>query len=206
MFDIHGRIMCKQVIELSTEVGHGGSEDSIHETYVQDDRPLAPPSIHVAIPEHEAEEGEEESGEDYVVDSAESESSDGGDEDEFVPETPVWAVPCHVLPPPHPISALSAVPSHYHSLDLHAMLERIPVSDTCGVDYNLDGGMGFRVGHRFRSQEALLQGVKNSSIRRSAEYRVIVSNRLKYHVQYRQPNSGCQWSLCVALRQNLGYW
>ncbi|XP_016206183.1 uncharacterized protein LOC107646514 [Arachis ipaensis] len=203
MFDIHGRIMCEQVMELSAEVGHGGSGGSVHETYVQDDRPLAPPPIHVAIPEHEAEEGEEESDEDYV---ANSESSDGGDEDEFVPETPAGAVARHVLPPPHLIPALLAVPSHYHSLDLDAMHERTPVSNTYEVDYNLEGNVEFWVGHRFRSREAVLYGVKNYSIRKSVEYRVIKSDQLKYHVQCRQADSGCQWSLRVALRQNLGYW
>ncbi|RYR59546.1 hypothetical protein Ahy_A05g025445 isoform A [Arachis hypogaea] len=156
--------------------------------------------------EHEAEEGEEESDEDYMADSGDNESSDGGDEDEFVLETLAGAVPRHVLPPPHPIPTLSAVPSHYHSVDLDTMHERIPVSDTCGVDYNLDGGMEFRVGHRFKSREAVLQGVKNYSICKSAEYRVIKSNRLKYLVQWRQVDSGCQWSLRVALRQNLRYW
>ncbi|RYR22752.1 hypothetical protein Ahy_B03g068056 [Arachis hypogaea] len=124
------RIMCEQVMELAAEVGHGGSGSSVQETYVQDDGPLAPPPIRVAIPEHEAEEGEEESDEDYVADSADTKSSDGGDEDEFVPETPAGAAPRHVLPPPHPIPALSAVPSHYHSLHLDAMHERNPVEDS----------------------------------------------------------------------------
>ncbi|RYR66733.1 hypothetical protein Ahy_A03g012798 isoform A [Arachis hypogaea] len=183
MFDIHGRIMSEQ-----------------------DNRPLAPPPIHITILENEAEEGEEESDEDYVADSGDSESSDDNDEDEFVPETPAGAVSRHVLPPPHPIPVLSVVPSHYHSLDLDAMHERISVSDTCGVDCNLDSGVEFRVGHRFRSREAVLQGLKNYSICRSAEFRVIECDRLKYHVQCRQADSGCKWSLRVALRQNLGYW
>ncbi|RYR66740.1 hypothetical protein Ahy_A03g012798 isoform B [Arachis hypogaea] len=191
MFDIHGRIMSEQVMELSAEVGHGGSGSSAQDTYVQDNRPLAPPPIHITILENEAEEGEEESDEDYVADSGDSESSDDNDEDEFVPETPAGAVSRHVLPPPHPIPVLSVVPSHYHSLDLDAMHERISVSDTCGVDCNLDSGVEFRVGHRFR---------------RSAEFRVIECDRLKYHVQCRQADSGCKWSLRVALRQNLGYW
>ncbi|XP_016168878.1 uncharacterized protein LOC107611474 [Arachis ipaensis] len=147
-----------------------------------------------------------EQDEDYVADSVDSKSSDGGDEDEFVLETPAGAVPRHVIPPPHPIPVLSAVPSHYHSLYLDAMHERNLVSDSCGVDYNLDDGVEFRVGHRFRSREAVLQGVKNYSIRRSAEYRVIESDRLKYHVQCCQAHSGCQWSLRAALCQNLGYW
>ena len=131
----------EQVMELSTAMGHSGCGGSIHSPYVQDDRPLAPPPIHVAIPEHESEQGEEESDEDYVTESGDSESFDCGDEDEFVPETPAEAVPRHVLPPPHPIPALSTVPSHYHSLDLDAMHERNPVEDSYGVDYNMDGGV-----------------------------------------------------------------
>ncbi|XP_057739751.1 uncharacterized protein LOC130956783 [Arachis stenosperma] len=91
------------------------------------------------------------------------------------------------------------------SLDLDAMHERTPIFDTSEVNYNLDDGVEFRVKHMFRSREAVLQGVKNYSICGSAEYRVIESDRLKYHVQRRQADSGCQWSLRVALRQNLGY-
>ncbi|RYR05548.1 hypothetical protein Ahy_B06g085408 isoform F [Arachis hypogaea] len=180
IFDIHRRIVVEQVMELSAEVGHSGCGGSIHSTYVQDNRPLAPPSIHVAIPVNDAKEGEEELDDDYVANSADSDSSDGGDEDEFVPETP-----------------LSAVPSHYHSLDMDAMHERTSFSNTGEEDYNLDGGVEFRVGHMFRSREAVLQGVKNYNIRRSAEYRVIKSDRLKYHVQCRQADNGCQWSLRV---------
>ncbi|RYR05466.1 hypothetical protein Ahy_B06g085332 isoform C [Arachis hypogaea] len=135
MFDNHGRIMVEQVMELSAE----------------DDRPLAPPPIHVAIPVDEAEEGEEESDEDYVADSADNDLSESGDGDECVPETPVQTVARHVLPRPHPISALSAVPSQDHSLDLDAMHERTPFLDTGEEDYNLDSGVEFRVGHKFRS-------------------------------------------------------
>ncbi|XP_057740473.1 uncharacterized protein LOC130957639 [Arachis stenosperma] len=190
MFNIHGRIMVEQVMELSAEVGHSGSGPSIHSTYVQDDRPLAPLPIHAAVPVDEAEEGEEESDEDYVADSGDSESSDGEDENECVPETPVSTAPRHVLPPPLPISALLAVPSHYHSLDLDAMHERTPFLDTGEEDYNLNGSVEFRVRHKFRTQEAVLQGVKSYSIRRSVEYRVIESDRLKYHVQCCQADNG----------------
>ncbi|XP_072065582.1 uncharacterized protein [Arachis hypogaea] len=200
MFDIHGRIMAEQVMELFAEVENSGRGGSVHSTYVQDDRPLAPPPIHVAIPLDEAKKGEEESDEDYMADSADSDSSEGGDEDDFVPEMLAQTVARHVLPPPHPIPTLHTVPSHYHSLDLDAMHERTPFSDTGEEDYNLDGGVEFRVGHRFKCREAVLQGVKNYSICRSAEYRVIESDRLKYHVQCRQANNGCLWSLCVALR------
>ncbi|XP_015949943.1 uncharacterized protein LOC107474820 [Arachis duranensis] len=125
-----------------------------------------------------------------MTDSANSDSSEGGDEDEFVLEMLAQTVARHVLPPPHPIPTLHTVPSHYHSLDLDAMHERTPFSDTGEEDYNLDDGVEFRVGHMFKCREAVLQGVKNYSICRSAEYRVIESDRLKYHVQYRQANNG----------------
>ncbi|XP_015934318.1 uncharacterized protein LOC107460473 [Arachis duranensis] len=69
------------------------------------------------------------------------------------------------------------------------MLERTTVSDTCEVDYNLDGGVEFRVGHRFRSREAVLQGVKNHSIRNSAEYRVIEFDQLKEVRRFGGPHS-----------------
>ncbi|RYR53254.1 hypothetical protein Ahy_A06g028268 isoform C [Arachis hypogaea] len=124
MFDIHGRIMVEQVMELSAEVGHSG----------------------------EAEEGEEVLDEDYVANSADSDLSDSGDEDECVLETPVQIVARHVLPPPLPIPTLSAISFHYHSLDLDAMYERTPFLDTGEEDYNLDGGVEFRVGQKFRSE------------------------------------------------------
>ncbi|RYR52349.1 hypothetical protein Ahy_A06g027281 [Arachis hypogaea] len=109
------------------------------------------------------------------------------------------------LPPSHPPnSALSDVLSHYHTLYLDAMLERISFSNTGEEDYNLDDGIEFWAGHRFKYRDAVMQGVKNYSIRRSAEYQVI-SNRLKYHVYCRQAANECPWSLHVALRQNLGY-
>ncbi|RYR46937.1 hypothetical protein Ahy_A07g032807 [Arachis hypogaea] len=51
----------------------------------------------------------------------------------------------------------------------------------------------------------LMHGVKNYSIRRSAEYQMVRSDRLKYHVQCRQATTGCPWSFRVVLQQNLGY-
>ncbi|RYR53252.1 hypothetical protein Ahy_A06g028268 isoform F [Arachis hypogaea] len=93
-----------------------------------------------------------EQDEDYVANSADSDLSDSGDEDECVLETPVQIVARHVLPPPLPIPTLSAISFHYHSLDLDAMYERTPFLDTGEEDYNLDGGVEFRVGQKFRSE------------------------------------------------------
>ncbi|RYR14414.1 hypothetical protein Ahy_B04g070971 isoform A [Arachis hypogaea] len=136
MFNIHWRIMCEQVMELFAEVGHSGGGSSVHSTYVQDNRPLAPPPIHVAMLVDEVEEDEEESDEDYVADSS---LSDSGDEDKCVSDTPV-----------------QTVPFHYHSLDLDAMHESTPFLATGEEDYNLDGDVEFQVGCKFRSREAVL--------------------------------------------------
>ncbi|RYR67393.1 hypothetical protein Ahy_A03g013730 isoform B [Arachis hypogaea] len=177
IFDIHGRIMVEQVMELSAKVGDVGGGGSVHSTFVQDDDPpLTPPPIHVASPVEDMDVGDEESDEEYIADSSDSDFSED-DEGE----------------------------DHYHTLDLDVMHEKYPFFNTGKEDYNQDGGVKFGVGHRFKSRDAVMQGMKNYSIRRSVEYRMVESDRLKYHVHCRQSTIGCLLSLCVALRQNLGY-
>ncbi|RYR12050.1 hypothetical protein Ahy_B04g069565 [Arachis hypogaea] len=101
MFDIRGSIMAEQVMELSAEIEDVGGGGSVHSTYVQDDQPLAPPPIYVAIPVEDRKMGKEDSDEKYVVDSADSDSFEGGDEEEFVPaEMPAGTAVRCVLPPP----------------------------------------------------------------------------------------------------------
>ncbi|RYR16537.1 uncharacterized protein LOC107637195 [Arachis ipaensis] len=205
MFDIHGRIMAKQVMELSAEVGDVGGDGFGQSDFVQDDPPFAPPLIHVASLLDYMDVDGEEFDEDYVADSNDSDSSEDDDE-EFVPDTPIEPSRRYLLSAPRPILALSLVPSHYHTLDMDAIQEKNPFSNTGEDDYNLDEELEFSVGHILKSRDAVLQGVKNYSIRRSAEYRVLESDRLKYHVRCQQHESGCPLSLRVALRHNLGYW
>ncbi|RYQ97272.1 hypothetical protein Ahy_B08g093304 isoform A [Arachis hypogaea] len=52
---------------------------------------------------------------------------------------------------------------------MDAMHERIPVFNMGEEDYNLDSGVEFWVGHRFKCRDAVLQGVKNYRIRRSTD-------------------------------------
>ncbi|RYR13384.1 hypothetical protein Ahy_B04g070409 isoform B [Arachis hypogaea] len=101
MFDIYGRIVAEQVMELSTEVGDvGGGGGSGSSDFIQDDPPLAPPPIHVASPVEDMEVDGEEFDEEYVADSSERGSSEDDDEDEFVPEIPVKASRRYLLPLP----------------------------------------------------------------------------------------------------------
>ncbi|RYQ88577.1 hypothetical protein Ahy_B09g095685 isoform A [Arachis hypogaea] len=152
MFDVHGRIMVEQVMELSAEVrdiGGGGSGTS---DFVSDDPPLAPRPLHCASPVQDMEvEGE----------------------DRTMTTLPIVTEVVHLRG---------------------------------AEDYNMDGSVEFRVGHRFRSREVVVQSVKNYSIRRSTKYRVVESDRMKYHVRCRHFTYGCPWTLQIALRQNLGYW
>ncbi|RYR10596.1 hypothetical protein Ahy_B05g079032 [Arachis hypogaea] len=69
-----------------------------------------------------------------------------------------------------------------------------------GDDYNTDGGVEFQVGYRFRNRKAVLMTVKKYSIRWNAKYKVLESDRLKYHCHCKQFTNGCPWSLRVALR------
>ncbi|RYR08145.1 hypothetical protein Ahy_B05g075703 [Arachis hypogaea] len=188
--------MAEQVMELSTKVGDVGGGSSVQLTFVQDNPPLAPPPIHVVVPVEDMEVGKEDSDEEYVVDSNNSDSSKDDDEEEFVPETPAETAVCYVLPSPHPILALSNVPSYYYTLDMDSMYEKSPFSNTGKEDYNLDGGVEFRVSHRFKCRDAVMQGMKNYSIRISIEYRVVESDR---HVYCRQAANGCPWSLRIVL-------
>ncbi|RYQ95676.1 hypothetical protein Ahy_B08g091018 [Arachis hypogaea] len=171
MFDVHRRIMGKQVMELSAEARDVGSGASGSSNFVQDDHPLAPQPLHSTSPVVDMDVEDEKSDKEYVFDSHESGSSDDDDEDEFIPETPVGN----------------------------------SIFEYEDVNYNTDDGVEFRVGHRFRSRETVLQGMENYIVRRSTEYRVVKSDRLKYHVHFRQLTDGCPWSLCVAFRLNLGY-
>ncbi|RYR44897.1 hypothetical protein Ahy_A08g041174 isoform B [Arachis hypogaea] len=199
MFDIHGRIMVEQVMELSAEVGHSGGGPSVHSTYVQDNylshhHPFMLPFQWMR--RRRARRSRTRITRRTMVKA----------------DCPIvgmrmsvfWRHPFRLRPAMSCLhlfryQPILAVPSHYHSLDLDAMHERIPFLDTGEEDYNLDGSVEFWVGHKFRGREAVLQSVKKYSIQRSAEYRVIESDRLKYHVQCHQVDNWCQWSLCVAL-------
>ncbi|MED6178293.1 hypothetical protein PIB30_106180 [Stylosanthes scabra] len=70
-------------------------------------------------------------------------------------------------------------------------------------NYNTDGGVEFRVGHRLRNRDVVHMAVKNYNIRRNAEYRVVESDRIKYHCRCKHAADGCPWSIQVALRQTL---
>ncbi|MED6205396.1 hypothetical protein PIB30_017208 [Stylosanthes scabra] len=128
------------------------------------------------------------------------------DEDEQVPNTPVAGGPRLVLPAPKLILVLTDVPSFFQQLDIDVRHVEDPSMESLAVVYNTDGGVKFTVGHRMPNRKAVLTAMKNYSIRRNAEYKVIESDRLKYHCRCKHYIAGCPWMIRVSLRQNLGYW
>ncbi|MED6190989.1 hypothetical protein PIB30_111511, partial [Stylosanthes scabra] len=105
-----------------------------------------------------------------------------------------------------PIPELSSINSHFHTLNLDAMMkEPIYGFGGGGQDYNLGGGEEFTVGHHFSSQKTVQIGVKNYNIRRAAYHRVLKFDSYKYVCRCKQSDVGCPWTLHVSLWINLGY-
>ncbi|MED6224994.1 hypothetical protein PIB30_089484, partial [Stylosanthes scabra] len=119
-------------------------------------------------------------------------------------DTPATRCPHYILLALPPFPRLEDVPCFFQQLDLDEGACVDPLKAGMGNDYNTDGGAELRVGHRMRNREAVQTAVKNYSIRRNAEYRVIASDRIKYHCRCKHVEDGCPWSIRVTLRQNLG--
>ncbi|MED6171351.1 hypothetical protein PIB30_039976 [Stylosanthes scabra] len=93
-------------------------------------------------------------------------SSHSTDEDEHVPNTPAAG-------------------------DIDVRHVEDPSMESVVVEYNTDGGVEFTVGHRMPNRKAVLTAVKNYSIRRNAEYKVIESDRLEYQCRCKHYTTGC---------------
>ncbi|MED6187481.1 hypothetical protein PIB30_076856 [Stylosanthes scabra] len=107
------------------------------------------------------------------------------DEDELVPNTPTLGGQRLVLPAPKPIPALADVPSFFQQLDIDVRHVEDPTMEFVVIEYNTDGGVEFIVGHKMPNRKAVLTAMKNYSIRRNAKYKVVESDRCKYHCRWR---------------------
>ncbi|MED6175793.1 hypothetical protein PIB30_081691 [Stylosanthes scabra] len=192
MFDLHRRYGPREVMEMLTEMQTVDADVRGPSSLVGGPADVIPCSpINCAAPaaamqlEMNSDEGSDE---DFVGDTNDStESSDGT---EFMPESQCRRV--FLLPAPAPIPDLSSVSSHFHTLHLHDMREELMEGfGGGGDDYDVAGGEEFRVGHRFSTREAVQMAVKNYSIRRTAEYRVVESDPYKYVCRCKQYGAGC---------------
>ena len=98
---------------------------------------------------------------------------------------------------------------HYSSLNLEAMhtrtFPRFGIVDG-GQISSLTGENELEIGQQFRDKKAVLFGIKNSSIRRSVEYKVLELDHIKYHDKCKYFRNGCNWSICVTYHWKKELW
>ncbi|MED6122583.1 hypothetical protein PIB30_041121 [Stylosanthes scabra] len=165
-FEVHRKIMQDRFMEFLAEVRHVGGPSGFRPYQL----PADPPSINIVPPDYNSNEDS-----DYDDES----SRDSTDEDELVANTPAAGGPRLVLPAPKHIPALTDVPSFFQQLDIDVRHVDDPAMESVAVEYNTDEGVEFVVAHRMPNRKAVLTAMKNYSIRRNAEYKVIESDRLK---------------------------
>ncbi|MED6199610.1 hypothetical protein PIB30_077493 [Stylosanthes scabra] len=189
---VHKRLMQDRFMEFCAEVHHLRGSSGF--------RPFLPqtiPSDDVAMTDYNSADD---------LDYDDESSCHSTEEDEDVSNIPSLGGPRLLLPASLPIANISEVRSFFQELDLDTRHVEDPSMECVADEYNTDGGVEFRVGHRMQNRQAVLMSVKNYSIRRNAEYKVIESDRLKYHCRCKHHTAGRPWMIRIALRQNLGYW
>ncbi|XP_072071681.1 uncharacterized protein [Arachis hypogaea] len=64
----------------------------------------------------------------------------------------------------------------------------------------------FQIGQSFQNKDEAVLSVKDYSIRRGVEYRMLESDHLKYHGKCKKFGKGCSWLIRVSLRARKGTW
>ncbi|MED6139320.1 hypothetical protein PIB30_082704 [Stylosanthes scabra] len=167
-FEVHKRVMEDMVMEFYAEVRHTECSTSFH--------PFVPPtasapSMILALEDVAMQDYNSRDDSDYEDESSHAST----EEDEEVPNTPTVGGPQLILPAPLPIPDLA------DQLEIDERYVEDSPMESVAVEYNTDGEAEFMVGHRMRNRDTVLMAMKNYSIRRNAEYRVVESHRMKYH-------------------------
>ncbi|XP_057760032.1 uncharacterized protein LOC130980357 [Arachis stenosperma] len=98
-------------------------------------------------------------------------------------------------------SASQQYPPHFSTLNLDALAQQEDGGNTVG-----GSSTKFQIGQSFQNKDEAVLSVKDYSIRRGVEYRVIESDHLKYHGKCKEFGKGCSWLIRVALRARKGTW
>ncbi|XP_025670278.1 uncharacterized protein [Arachis hypogaea] len=64
----------------------------------------------------------------------------------------------------------------------------------------------FEVGQQFKNKEEVLLTVKQYSIKRVAEYKIVKSDQLRYNAQCIQFRLGCNWCILISYRRKQEKW
>ncbi|XP_072058076.1 uncharacterized protein [Arachis hypogaea] len=99
-------------------------------------------------------------------------------------------------------------PAHYFTLDLGAISQLMDSAPTFGGRglHEKNSVTEFQVGQSFHSKEEVVLTVKDYSIRRGVEYRVMESDHFKYHGRCNEFGKGCTWMIRISLRARKGTW
>ncbi|XP_016173687.1 uncharacterized protein LOC107616212 [Arachis ipaensis] len=105
-------------------------------------------------------------------------------------------------------SATQEYPPYLSSLNLEV------VGQEQNVDATFDGqGMHdgtpmteFQIGQSFQSKEEVVLSVKDYSIRRGVEYKVMESDNLKYQGRCKEFGNGCTWLIRIVMRKRKSTW
>ncbi|XP_016167829.1 uncharacterized protein LOC107610276 [Arachis ipaensis] len=156
---------------------------------------------------HPSADVEHEGEPDRVENAMQEDDSDeepvdiGGDSDDEIPTNPGT---CQ-----SPSSAgTHEQPAHYSTLDLGAISQPTDPAPTFGGRglHEENFVAEFQVGQSFHSKEEAVLTVKDYSIRRGVEYRVMESDHLKYHGRCKEFGKGCTWMIRISLRAWKGTW
>ncbi|XP_025616870.1 uncharacterized protein [Arachis hypogaea] len=98
-------------------------------------------------------------------------------------------------------SASQQYPLHFSTLNLEVLGQQEDGDNTVG-----GSSTEFQIRQSFENKDEAVLSVKDYSIRRGVEYRVIKSDHLKYHGKCKQFGKGCTWLIHVALRARKGTW
>ncbi|RYR13961.1 hypothetical protein Ahy_B04g070685 isoform A [Arachis hypogaea] len=94
-------------------------------------------------------------------------------------------------------------PNHFTRLNLDAM-----ASDWSFTQGGLeeDPSKEFEVGQQFENKEEVMLAVKQYSIRRATEYKIVESDHWRYNAQCIQFGSGCNWSILISYHRKQERW
>ncbi|XP_057719362.1 uncharacterized protein LOC130933764 [Arachis stenosperma] len=98
-------------------------------------------------------------------------------------------------------SGTQQYPPHFSTLNLEALGPQADCGPTIG-----GSSTEFQIGQSFRNKDEAMLSVKDYSIRRGIEYRVIELDHFKYHGKCKEFGKGCTWLIRVELCARKGTW
>ncbi|XP_016171926.1 uncharacterized protein LOC107614208 [Arachis ipaensis] len=98
-------------------------------------------------------------------------------------------------------SGTQQYPPHFSTLNLEALGQQADGGATIG-----GSSTKFQIRQSFQNKDEAVLSVKDYSIRRGVEYKVLESDHLKYHGKCKEFGKGCSWLIRISLCARKGTW